>query len=245
MNPETAVPQRLQPKAVATQPIVALDYSSADAAFSLVDRLTAGDFFKVGLQLYTAEGPAVVQRLKKEGRKVFLDLKLHDIPNTVAGAVRSAAELGVDLLTIHASGGRAMMEAAAAAAAKASGPPQLLGVTIMTSLRAAEVEAAWGRESVDVEDEVLRLARLCAASGLDGVVASVHEIGAIRTKAPELRILTPGIRLAGDAAGDQARVATPAQAAEAGADYIVIGRSVSAADDPAAAFRRVLSELQG
>ena len=245
MNPETAVPERLQPRAMATRPIVALDYPSAEAAFSLVDHLTESDFCKVGLQLYTAEGPAVVQRLKKEGRKVFLDLKLHDIPNTVAGAVRAAAELGVDLLTIHASGGPAMMEAAATVAAHVSAPPQLLGVTVLTSLRASEVEAAWGRAGVDVEEEVLRLARLCASSGMNGVVASVHEISAIRGSAPELRILTPGIRLAGDATGDQARVATPGQAAEAGADYIVIGRSVTAADDPAAAFERVRSELNG
>lgn len=243
MQPRTAVPSRPEREAAATQPIVALDYPSADAAFSLVERLPGADFFKVGLQLYTAEGPAVVKRLKQDGRRVFLDLKLHDIPNTVAGAVRAACDLGVDLLTLHASGGSAMMEAAAAAAAKASGPPLLFGVTVLTSLRALEVEAAWGRESVDVDDEVLRLARLCAASGLSGVVASVHELAAIRASAPELRVLTPGIRFGGDAAGDQARVATPGEASKAGADYIVVGRSVTAAADPAAAFQRVVSEL--
>lgn len=223
------------------EPILALDVPTAADALALVDRVPRADFVKVGLQLYTAEGPSVVRALRERGRRVFLDLKLHDIPNTVASAVASAARLEVDLLTLHASGGAAMMEAAATAA---TAGPRLLAVTVLTSFTAQGLAGAWGREGVRVEDEVVRLARLAREAGIQGVVASVHEVRPIRNAlGDDMRILTPGIRLAGDAAGDQARVATPAEAVRLGADYLVIGRTVTAAADPATAYERVLAEV--
>ncbi|HEX6037123.1 orotidine-5'-phosphate decarboxylase, partial [Longimicrobium sp.] len=211
----------------------------------LLDRLGPGaDFVKVGLQLFTAEGPDVVRAMHDRGCRVFLDLKLHDIPNTVAHAVKSAAGLGVELLTLHASGGAAMLRAAADA--RGGDGPKLLAVTVLTSLSAAEVAQAWGRDAVTADDEVARLARLAQGAGMDGVVASVAELPVIRgaTRAG-FRVLTPGIRLAGDAAGDQSRVATPAEAARLGADYVILGRSVTAAADPAAALERAVAELDG
>ena len=224
-------------------PIIALDLPTRADAESLLDRLgPAADFVKVGLQLFTAEGPDVVRAMRGRGCRVFLDLKLHDIPNTVAHAVESAAALGAELLTVHASGGAAMLRAARQAAGE--GGIGLLGVTVLTSLSADEVAEAWGRGRVSAEDEVERLARLAEAAGMDGVVASVHELPAVRrATGGDFRVLTPGIRLAGDAAGDQARVATPGQAARLGADYIVLGRSVTAAKDPAQALRRAIGEL--
>ena len=225
-------------------PIVALDVPDAASAFALLGRVGPGaDFVKVGLQLFTAEGPSVVRRLRDEGRRVFLDLKLHDIPNTVAQAVRSAAALDVQLLTVHASGGAAMLRAAAAAA-RGTGV-KLLGVTVLTSLSADELAEAWGRAALTAEAEVERLAALAKTGGIDGVVSSVHELPVVRRAAGEgFLALTPGIRLAGDAAGDQQRVATPAEAARLGADYVVLGRSVTAAADPAAALARAVQEMQ-
>jgi orotidine-5'-phosphate decarboxylase len=226
-------------------PVIALDVSGAPAAFALLDRLgPAAHFVKVGLQLFTAEGPSVVRELRGRGTRVFLDLKLHDIPNTVAHAVESAAGLDVDLLTLHASGGAAMLRAAADAAQGAR--LQLLGVTVLTSLDDAGLAQAWGRDRVTAGEEAGRLATLARDCGITGVVASVHEIAAVRRAAGQaMRVLTPGIRLAGDAAGDQSRVATPAEAASLGADYVVLGRSVTAAANPAAALERALAELRG
>ncbi|HET7231146.1 MAG TPA: orotidine-5'-phosphate decarboxylase [Longimicrobium sp.] len=225
-------------------PIIALDVPDAAGAFALLDRLgDAADFVKVGLQLYVAEGPSVVREMRARGKRVFLDLKLHDIPNTVAHAVTSAARLDVDLLTLHASGGAAMLRAAADAARGAR--LKLLGVTILTSLDETGLAQAWGRDRVTVEEQVGRLAGLAAECGVPGVVASVHEIQAVRRAAASLQVLTPGIRLAGDAAGDQSRVATPADAARLGADYVVLGRSITAAADPAAALGRAIAELRG
>lgn len=226
-------------------PIVALDVPDAAAALALVDRIgPRSDFVKVGLQLFTAAGPSVVRALRERGRRVFLDLKLHDIPNTVAGAVRAAAALDVDLLTVHASGGSAMLRAAREAA-EGSGV-RLLGVSVLTSLGGTELARSWGRGSVRVGDEVVRLAEVASEAELHGVVAAVREIAPIRASAAGgLRILTPGIRLPGDAPGDQARVATPAEAASAGADYLVLGRSVTAASDPAAAFDAALEQMTG
>ncbi len=227
-------------------PIIALDVPSRADAESLLDRLgPAADFVKVGLQLFTAEGPDVVRAMRARGLRVFLDLKLHDIPNTVAHAVQSAARLGAELLTVHASGGAAMLRAAREAAGeRGAGGIGLLGVTVLTSLSAAEVAEAWGRDHVSAEDEVERLARLAEWAGMDGVVASVQELPVIRRATGEdFRVLTPGIRLAGDEAGDQARVATPGEAARLGSDYVVLGRSVTAAQDPAEALRRAIREL--
>ena len=223
-------------------PIIALDVPDAASALALLERVGDGaDFVKVGLQLFTAEGPSVVRTLRARGLRVFLDLKLHDIPNTVAHAVKSAAALDVELLTVHASGGAAMLRAAARAA-EGTGV-SLLGVTVLTSLDAHGLAGAWGRDGVDTGDEAARLAGLAAACGLPGVVASVHEVEAIRRAVPGMRVLAPGIRLSGDAAGDQSRVATPAEAARVGANYVVLGRSVTAAADPAAALSRAIQEM--
>jgi orotidine-5'-phosphate decarboxylase len=223
-------------------PIVALDVPDAASALALLDRLgPSAGFVKVGLQLFTAEGPAVVRELRGRNLRVFLDLKLHDIPNTVAHAVKSAAALEVELLTVHASGGASMLRAAAEVAAGTA--LTLLGVTVLTSLDERELGEAWGREHLEMEGEVERLARLAERCGIPGVVASVHELPAVRRAAPGLRVLTPGIRLAGDAPGDQSRTATPAEAARLGADYVVLGRSVTAAKDPAAALARAVEEL--
>ena len=221
---------------------------TAAAAHALLDRIgPAVEWVKVGLQLFVAEGPEVVRGMRARGLRVFLDLKLHDIPNTVAHAVESAAGLGADLLTVHAAGGSAMLRAARRVAGEPrGGGPRLFAVTVLTSLSAAELGEAWGRAGVAAEEEAGRLARLAADAGMDGVVSSVHEAARIRSAAGAgLGILTPGIRLAGDAAGDQARVATPAQAAAAGVVFVVAGRTVTAAADPAAAFLAVRDELAG
>ena len=224
-------------------PIIALDVPDAVGAFALLERIgPRADFVKVGLQLFVAEGPSVVRALRERGLRVFLDLKLHDIPNTVAQAVRSAAGLDVELLTVHATGGAAMLRAAAEAARERG--PKLLAVTVLTSLSGGEVAEAWGRTSVSADAEVERLSRMADGCGVDGVVASVAEVPVIRRATREkFLVLTPGIRLAGDAAGDQSRVATPAEAARLGSDYIILGRSVTAAPDPAAALERALAEL--
>jgi orotidine-5'-phosphate decarboxylase len=224
-------------------PIVALDVPTLRDAFRLLERVgPRAEWVKVGLQLFVAGGPDLVEALRTEGYRVFLDLKLHDIPNTVARAAASAARLDVELLTLHASGGRAMM--AAAREAVGDDGPGLLAVTVLTSHDRASLAEAWGGEERDVADEVLRLAALAAEARMDGLVASVAEAGALRARwGSDLLLLTPGIRLPGDAAGDQSRVATPAHAAAAGADYVVIGRSVTGAADPAAAFARVLRDL--
>jgi len=224
--------------------IVALDYPDPGQAFALVDRLPVGTWYKVGLELFTRVGPSVVERLVGDGRHVFLDLKLHDIPNTVAGAVRSVAGLGARLLTVHAAGGEAMLRAAADAAADA-GDLKLLAITVLTSLDDEALSAVMGPGS-DVEEAAGRLAGLARESGIDGAVCSVNEARAIKMACgPEFLVVTPGIRLAGDAAHDQRRVATPAVAAATGADFLVVGRSITQASDPAAALQRVRSELAG
>lgn len=224
--------------------VVALDLPDAASALALVEELPGGTWYKVGMELFTAEGPSLIRRLAERGHPVFLDLKLHDIPNTVAGAVRAAARLGVRLLTVHAGGGAEMMRAAAAAAGEArSGPERpaltLLAVTVLTSLDEAGLEEVTGART-PVRDAVLRRARLARDSGVGGVVASVEEGRALKaTLGRDVAVATPGIRLPGEAAHDQRRVATPRDAAAAGADYLVVGRSITRADDPAAALSRV------
>lgn len=221
--------------------IVALDVPSAAAALSLAERLPSGTWVKVGLELFTAAGPGVVDRLSGLGHPVFLDLKVHDIPNTAAGAVRSAASLGVRLLTVHASGGRAMLEAAAGAA----GSLRLLAVTILTSLDDAGLAEVMG-SGASAEEAVGRLSALALGAGIDGAVASVGECRAIKAVCGDaFLVATPGIRLAGGDAHDQKRVATPSEAAAAGADFLVVGRAITAADDPGAALARVRREAGG
>ena len=219
--------------------IVALDQTEAAPALDLVDALgSAVDWYKVGARLFTAAGPDLVRELRGAGKSVFLDLKYLDIPNTVAGAVSAATELGVDLLTIHATGGAAMMRAAADAA-DGSGT-RVVAVTILTSLTGRGAAEAWGRDAVSAEDDVSRLARLAADSGVDGVVCAVSEAARVRAeRGPEFRIVTPGIRLAGGDSHDQSRVATPEAAVAAGATDLVVGRAITSAADPVAAARRI------
>ena len=223
--------------------IIALDFAARARALAMVDRLgAAADFYKVGLELYTRSGPGVVRELSRRKKRVFLDLKLHDIPNTVTGAVRAAADLGVELLTIHIAGGCKMMEAAALAS---EDRVELLGVTLLTSLSSSDVEDIWGHPISSLREQVVRLATLSQESGLDGVVASPQEAQALRRRlGKEFLVVTPGIRLPGVDVNDQARVATPAQAARVGASHLVIGRAVTAAADPAAALEKVRRSLE-
>ena len=209
--------------------IVALDVESYQDAAAMVQVLRdVVDVFKVGSQLFTRVGPRIIKFLHEQGKECFLDLKFHDIPHTVARAVESAAALRVCMLTLHACGGAEMLEAAAAI----PNHPLLLGVTVLTSVGG------------DVEAEVLRLAKLAKASGLNGVIASPHEIRLLRESlGKDFLIVTPGIRPASGEAADQKRVMTPAEAVAAGASYIVVGRPIAAADDPAQAAARILEEM--
>ena len=231
----------------ATRAIVALDVAAAADALALVERLgPVCDFVKVGSELFTAAGPAVIDAVRRGPdagvRDVFLDLKLHDIPNTVRAAARRAAALGARLVTVHASGGRAMMEAAVDGAGDRCG---VLAVTVLTSLDASALSEAWGRPVGDVVAEVLRLAALARQSGAQGVVCGGNEAAAVRTRhGSALEILVPGVRLAGGATHDQKRVVTPAAAAAAGATYVVVGRTVTQAGDPRSALEEVRSELR-
>ena len=223
-------------------PIVALDFPRADLALAMVDRLgDACKFYKVGGELFTAAGPQVVQALRALGKDVFLDVKLHDIPNTVKGAARSAAGIGAKLLTVHATGGREMLEAAVEGAGDKCG---VLGVTILTSIDAAMLRTAWGRKSLEVYGEVLRLAGECADAGAHGVVCSGLEAQKIGAKyGDKLKLLVPGIRPAGGKMDDQKRTVTAAEADSAGANYIVLGRMITEAKDPGSELRSVMKTL--
>jgi orotidine-5'-phosphate decarboxylase len=217
--------------------IIALDVPDADAARRLLDRLPAARWIKLGSVLFTATGPALVAECRARGLEVFLDLKWHDIPNTVAGAVRSARDLQVSMATVHTLGGAEMMSAAAEAA---GGALLLVGVTVLTSHDPASYSRAVGRSSVALEPEVGRLAGEALGAGLSGVVCSAHEVRAVAgILGPGRAIVVPGIRRPGDAAGDQARSAGPGEAARAGATHLVVGRPILQAPDPA----RVLAEL--
>ena len=223
-------------------PIIALDFPRADVALAMVDRL--GDtckFYKVGGELFTAAGPQVVQALRALGNDVFLDLKLHDIPKTVEGAARSAAEIGARLLTVHATGGREMLAAAVEGAGNRCG---VLGVTILTSLDAAMLRTAWGRKTLEVYGEVLRLAGDCASVGAHGVVCSGLEASKIGAKyGDKLKLLVPGIRVAGARTDDQKRAVTAAEATKAGANYIVLGRMITQAKDPRSELMAVMRSI--
>ena len=221
--------------------IVALDVSSAIEAQKLVTRIgDVAGIYKVGLQLFIAEGPGIVRDLVSSGRRVFLDLKLHDIPTTVALAVKSAADLHVDMLTLHASGGSAMLRAATEAAA---GRMNLLAVTVLTSLNDEDMEEIG--VAGHLSDQVLRMASLAKSAGCQGIVTSPREALMVRKALGEgFAIVTPGIRPAGAETNDQQRTATPAQAISNGVSHIVVGRPITHAPDPAKAAQAVISEME-
>jgi orotidine-5'-phosphate decarboxylase len=221
---------------------VALDFADEHEALKLVDKLDQTcRWYKVGMELYYAAGNRIVRQLRERGFNVFLDLKLHDIPNTVAGAVRSAAKAGASLLTIHASGGEAMMTAAAEAASD-PGSPRLLAVTVLTSMDASQL-AGIGITASPAE-QVFRLAKLAQRSGIDGMVCSPEEVAILRRETgPKTLLVTPGVRPAGSAIGDQKRIATPAKAIRDGASLLVVGRPITRAVDPAQAAQLILNEI--
>jgi len=223
--------------------IVALDVPSAAEAQKLVAQIgDSAAIYKIGKQLFTSEGPALVRELVSSGRKVFLDLKYHDIPNTVASAVRSAADLNVAMLTVHALGGSRMLRAAAEAAGQYARKPLVLAVTVLTSMANEDLHEIGITGSA--QDEVLKLATLAQKVGVGGLVASPSELKALRQAiGQEMKIVTPGVRPAGSDKGDQARVATPADAIANGADYIVVGRPITGAANPAAAAAAILAEI--
>jgi orotidine-5'-phosphate decarboxylase len=223
--------------------IVALDVPDANSALHLAAQLEdTCQWFKVGLELFVSAGPQIIEPLLKRGHSVFLDLKFHDIPNTVAGAVRSAASLGVHMLTIHAAGGPAMLAAARSALDAVANPPRLLAVTVLTSMDAAQ-NTAIGLDRSPAS-QVDLLARMAMAEGIRGFVASPQEVAALRSlTGPEGVLVIPGIRPAGAGLGDQKRIATPADALRLGASYLVVGRPITQAPNPAAAAEAILKEM--
>jgi orotidine-5'-phosphate decarboxylase len=253
------IPERLNPKFAAAKPakhnrldpfeearnrlILALDVPDAASAAELVARLDGQcKWFKVGLELFVAAGPSVLKPLLKRGHSIFLDLKFHDIPNTVAGAVRSAASLGVRMLNVHAGGGPAMLEAARAALDGLPDSPELLAVTVLTSMDSTQVVAVGLERSPSQQVELL--ARMSLAAGIRGFVCSPQEVASLRALTGHEGVLvTPGIRPAGSETGDQKRIATPAEALRQGASYLVVGRPITKAPDPAAATEAILREM--
>ncbi|MBD2104924.1 orotidine-5'-phosphate decarboxylase [Leptolyngbya sp. FACHB-261] len=232
----------------ADQIIVALDVAGEPEALALVAQLPEVRFWKVGLELFISCGPGIVQKLRQQGKRIFLDLKLHDIPNTVAGAVQVAASYGVDLLTVHAVGGRAMLKAAVAAAEAGAAkggvaPPRLLAVTLLTSLSSRDL-AFDLNVPLELPEYTLKLALLAQECGIGGAVCSPQEVEELRTRLNDgFCLVTPGVRPDWSVANDQSRHTTPASALRWGSDYLVIGRPITAAPDPAAAFRRLCTEL--
>ena len=217
--------------------IVALDLPDGRSALALTERLPELRWVKIGPVLYVREGPALVRTFTQRGIAVFLDLKWHDIPNTVSGAVAAARDLGVTMATVHALGGAAMLRAAVEAAGEAVG---IVGVTVLTSHDAGTFSETLGRGVPDLGSEAVRLARLAVRAGLRGVVASGHEVDLVRRAVgPDPWIVVPGVRLAGDASGDQIRVVEPGDAVRRGATHLVVGRTITAASDPVAAYTRV------
>src|SRR6266851_5726209 len=224
--------------------IVAFDLPSGRESLGLATCLPGLRWAKVGPVLFGREGPSLVKEFTQRGIRVFLDLKWHDIPNIVASAVSAARELGVSMTTVHCLGGRAMLTAAAAAAAAAGQDLALVGVTVLTSHDAAELESVLGRGVPDVGFEAERLARAALQAGLRGVVASGLELGMLREAlGPEPLIVVPGVRAPGEAAGDQVRTIEPAEAVRRGATHLVVGRPITAARDPVAAYRRLVEAL--
>jgi orotidine-5'-phosphate decarboxylase len=234
LDPEDEARERL---------IVALDVPSASAAIDLVDRLeNRCRWFKVGLELFVQAGPAILDLLAGRGHSVFLDLKFHDIPNTVAGAVRSAAACGVRMMTVHALGGPAMLSAARAALEGVDNPPELLAVTVLTSMDGGQLNAVGLGDQA--AENVERLARIGLAAGMRGFVCSPQEVSLLRALAgPEAVLVIPGIRPIGAGIGDQKRIATPADALRHGASYLVVGRPITQAPNPAEATEGILHEM--
>ena len=227
--------------------IIALDFPSAEETYRFLDQFTGRKpFVKIGMELFYAEGPQIVREIKKRGHKVFLDLKLHDIPNTVKGGMQSLRDLGVDMTNVHASGGIRMMKAAVEGLTREDGTrPILIAVTQLTS---TSQETMTEELLIDrpIADVVVQYAKNAQAAGLEGVVCSPLEAGRIHEEVgADFPTITPGIRFAGDAVGDQARVTTPAKAREIGSDYIVVGRSITAAADPVAAYERAMADFVG
>ena len=223
--------------------IVALDVPTLKEMEEVLNRLPDSiEWYKVGLELFCAEGPAILGPLKKRNKKIFLDLKLHDIPRTVANAVKTAASHGVNLMTVHAIGGRAMLEAAAEAARECSNPPKLVAVTTLTSLSQEDfIDLGIARS---VSGQALALGELAISSGIDGLVTSAHEAGALRAKFPQALLVTPGIRMPGGDVADQKRVATPAFAVQQGATHLVVGRPILQADNPSAAAAAIFADIK-
>jgi len=224
--------------------IVALDVPNTASAQKIVQQIgDAACFYKIGLQLFSAEGPQLVRDLHASGKRIFLDLKFHDIPNTVAGAVKSAIDLGCSMLTVHASGGRKMLQAAVDAAASAPKPITLLAVTVLTSM--ADDDMAEIGMPVGAWDHAVVLGKLAKHYGCGGVVASPQEVQELRSiLGPEISIVTPGIRPSGSNPGDQARIATPQDAIRHGADYLVVGRPITQSKDPAMATKSIVQEIE-
>lgn len=250
------IPERLNPRFAATSApardnteeararlVVALDVPSAKAATEMVKRLEGTcRWFKIGLELFTAAGPQVLEPLVKGGHSIFLDLKFHDIPNTVAGAVRSAAAWGARMLTVHAGGGPAMLTAARQALEGVTNPPELLAVTVLTSIDAAQLRAIGTRRSPAGQVEVLT--EMALEVGIRGFVCSPQETAGVRALAgPESVLVVPGIRPAGRGADDQSRIATPTEALRAGASFLVVGRPITQAAEPAEAAEAIVKEM--
>jgi orotidine-5'-phosphate decarboxylase len=223
--------------------IVPLDVPSLEEAIVLLDKLPQVSFWKVGLELFVSAGPQILDILKQRGKRIFLDLKFHDIPNTVAGACRAASRYEVDLLTLHGTAGRKALEAAAQAVASSPNPPKLLAITVLTSLNAREL-AFDLKIPLELPEYALQMALLAKESGLDGAVCSPQEVSQLRTLVGnDFLFVCPGVRPSWAETGDQKRVMTPAKALEAGANYLVIGRPITAADNPAAAWDKICEEL--
>lgn len=247
---ETSTRQQLMINSAKDRLIVALDVETAREAFNLFCALRdIVGMFKIGSQLFTSEGPGIVRDIVRAGGRVFLDLKYHDIPNTVAAAGVEAARLGVSIFNVHAAGGSEMMRRAASAVAEVSeregiARPLIIGVTVLTS--ADDSTLAEAGFSSNTEEQVRRMARLASKSGLDGVVASTHEVKLVReaVERQDFVIVTPGVRPAGRAHDDQRRVMTPSEAMRAGADYLVVGRAILKANDPACAADEIIKEME-
>lgn len=223
--------------------IVALDVPTLQEMEEVLTRLPDSiEWYKVGLELFCAEGPAILEPLKKRNKKIFLDLKLHDIPRTVANAVKTAASHGVNLMTVHAIGGRAMLEAAAEAARECSNPPKLVAVTTLTSLSQEDFTDLGIARSVS--GQALALGELAISSGIDGLVTSAHEAGALRKKFPHALLVTPGIRMPGGDVADQKRVATPSFAVQQGATHLVVGRPILQAENSSAAAAAIFADIK-